>query len=80
MMVELYAWDLSSPDGLCGVTDSRAAAIGHVTEALRTAENGTRGVVRRVELSPSGRPVYVDLGAVARAWREEKTGAVIWEP
>ncbi|MFC7731207.1 hypothetical protein [Actinomadura keratinilytica] len=79
-MVELYAWDLSTPDGLCGVTDSRAAAIGHVTDALRKAEDGTRGVVRRVALSPSGRPVYIDLGPIARARREDKTGAIIWEP
>jgi hypothetical protein len=71
----LYSWDVEgSGDGRrvsqCGVTDDRQAALRHVHHALADAPDGTRGVVRRVELSVSGRPVYVHLDTIAWARRD----------
>lgn len=77
--VELYAWDVWSGDGgRGGVTDDRVKAIRDVHNALREAEGGTRGVVRRVGLSPVGFAKYVELGHVGEAWRDGTTGAVTW--
>ncbi|NVI89946.1 hypothetical protein [Actinomadura sp. BRA 177] len=77
--VELYAWDVRFSDGgRGGVTDDRVKAIRDIHDALREVKGGVRGVVRRVGLSPVGFAKYVELGHVGEAWRDEKTGAVMW--
>ncbi|WP_131741303.1 hypothetical protein [Actinomadura roseirufa] len=74
----LYSWDVKGRDGAGagGVTDDCGEAVRQVDAALRDAPFGTRGVVRKVELSPSGQTMYLDRGEVARALKGPDT--VVW--
>ncbi|MGI5325199.1 hypothetical protein [Actinomadura nitritigenes] len=73
----LFSWDVVLREGgECGVTDDQVAALRHVRRALRAADVGARGRVRRVTVGLSGRVEYVELGVVAEAWRDG--GAVVW--
>ncbi|TDB82103.1 hypothetical protein E1264_31790 [Actinomadura sp. KC216] len=72
----LYTWDVA--EGACGVTGDRDAAIQQVLLGLETAAPGTRGAVRRVAVSMSGRVEYLRLGVVVEGGRDARTGGVVW--
>ncbi|MFI0482694.1 hypothetical protein [Actinomadura sp. 9N215] len=72
----LYAWDVA--EGACGVTEDRDAAIRHVRRGLEEGAPGTRGEVRRVAVSMSGRVEYLQLGVVVEGRRDARTGGVVW--
>ncbi|TYK48035.1 hypothetical protein [Actinomadura decatromicini] len=60
------------------MTDDRNAAIRHVHEAMRGFGSGAFGTVRRVALAPDGSAAYVDLDTVGEAWRDRRSGAIVW--
>lgn len=64
----LFSWDVIAPDesGVCGVTDDRERAFGHVGRELAALPSGACGLVREVELSLA-RPEYLDCGLIAVA-------------
>ncbi|MGH3241655.1 MAG: hypothetical protein ACRDNL_14875 [Spirillospora sp.] len=72
----LYAWDVA--EGACGVTGDRDAAIQHVRRGLEAAAPGTRGEVRRVAVSMSGRVEYLQLGVLVEGRRDAGAGGVVW--
>ncbi|GAA4238563.1 hypothetical protein GCM10022254_55040 [Actinomadura meridiana] len=75
----IFTWDVRAGDrGWSGVTDDRDAAMRHLHQALRDSEPGGQGAIRHVGLDPLGRARYVHLDTVAEAWRDERTGAVVW--
>lgn len=67
----MYAWDAETPDDAvpdaCGVTDDRAVAIECVRLAVGSGPADARGRVRKVDVSLSGRIVFVDLGVIGEA-------------
>jgi hypothetical protein len=72
----LYAWDVDAAR-TGGVTDSPVLAAWHIWERLQDAPAGAQGVIRCVALAPCGRPQYVEVAKVARAYREDG-GGVSW--
>ncbi|CNG31523.1 Uncharacterised protein [Mycobacterium tuberculosis] len=76
---KIFVWDVRGRDaGWAGVTGDRDAAMKHVHRVLRDCGPDGWGSVHRVALDPLGRVRYVRLRTVAEAWRDKKTGAIVW--
>lgn len=71
---QVFVWDTTR--GVCGVTDDRDRAIGHVHQVLQDAPVGARGTVQRVELVLATPVVHAPVGRRARALRVP--GGIAW--
>jgi hypothetical protein len=78
----LYSWTVLPPDdgepGAVGITDDEQLALEHASEALRTAPDGSRGLVHRAQPSIA-RIGYYYVGLIARGSVDPESGVVVWE-
>ncbi|MFC4908862.1 hypothetical protein [Actinomadura gamaensis] len=75
----IYTWDIVGEGGSeAGVTRDHDRARDAVEAALHRAPEGCMAVVRRVELPPSGRSIYIPVGNAALAWLTGEGDAVLW--
>jgi hypothetical protein len=80
--VELYSWSIVGPTscggGAAGVSDSKSRVFSRLSDALRTAPPGSRGLVHQVTRSLV-RIAYSYDRLIARAELDPETGMVIWQ-
>lgn len=79
-----FSWTVVVPEspspglGALGVTGDYGRAIVALSDELRAAPYGARGLVHKVMLSFT-RPGYLYEALVARGWFDAVTCAVVWE-
>ncbi|MEV5411434.1 hypothetical protein AB0K60_21670 [Thermopolyspora sp. NPDC052614] len=75
----VYAADGGDGHGMRGVTDAYEVAAGRVAVALREMPPGSSGSVRgaRLDMTAFPFPAYRYGAVVARAWRDEHSGALV---
>lgn len=79
-----YSWTVVTPEasslglGALGVSDDRNRALTNLSDALRDAPAGARGLVHKVMLSFT-RPGYLYEALVARGRFDPGSGTVLWE-
>ena len=79
----LFSWTIVTNSGkpphlgALGVSDDQQRVFSHVSEALRAAPKGSRGLVHKITINPV-KPAYFYDDLVARADLDPESGTVVW--
>jgi hypothetical protein len=81
-IAQIFSWDVYPRTALssipCGVSESRAHAIGGLVEALQGTPEGTRGVIKTATVDSLGDVSYTYGSVVIEAHRDATNCVTVW--